>query len=391
MTRHVTALVFLGRLALFAQPQPTPSPKSDAPTFTQADMKRLLEDMAKVLIANTKSATGILAKQYSEEMQKAAKAPPDQRGAAMQKATDDYKKRVDAFNQGGQPGRDLATADALIRNPMHPENGFYRNLLDACMTGHKFLTRTEDGMPVLQQVTVEGGTTVLHTFPPGLPVEKTAPSQLSSGALCPNLVQNALKPSPKTIAEAPAPSAIPKALQLCSSACATLEWRNGHFEVMARDGQPATIYTVESFTGNSIIMKRTELPHSGDYGLTATYKGTFEEGSDTAQGTVDFAWPGKPGYPHSAKWRASWGDSAAAARPLSQKKPEERGEADEARISAQRRQFRDNMAALLMLGLVFGAMEGGGDTGSGSGQCTAGYWQNAGAPGQTWVCTAHGK
>jgi len=75
MTRQVTALVFLGRLALFAQPQPTPTPKSDAPSFTQAEMKRLLEDMAKVVIVNTRSATGILAKQYSEEMQKAAKAP----------------------------------------------------------------------------------------------------------------------------------------------------------------------------------------------------------------------------------------------------------------------------------------------------------------------------
>jgi len=389
MTRQITALVFLGPLALFAQPQPTP--KSDAPTFSKADMERLIEDMKKVLIANTKSGTRILAKQFSEEMQKAAKAPLNERAAAMQKASDDYRKRVDAFNQGGEPGAGLGSAVGIIRNPMHPENGFYRNLLDACMTGNKFLTRTEDGMPVLQQVTVEGGTAVIHTFPPGLPIEKTATSHLSAGAVCPTLVRNALNPTPKTIAEAAIPSSIPKALQLCSAACATLEWRNGHFEVMARDGQPATIYTVESFTGSSIVMKRTELPHSGDYGLTATYKGTLEDGSDTAQGTVDFAWPGKPGYPRSATWRASWGENSAAARPTSQKKPEERGDAEQARLSAQRRQFRDNMAALLILGALFGAMDGGGESSSGSGQCTAGYWQNAGGPGQTWVCTAHGK
>ncbi len=99
----------------------------------------------------------------------------------------------------------------------------------------------------------------------------------------------------------------------------------------------------------------------------------------------------KPGYPHSAQWRASWGDSAAATRPLSQKKPEERGDAEAARASSQQRQFRENMARLLMLGMLFGAMDGGGESSSGSGACTAGYWQNAGGPGQTWVCTAHGK
>jgi hypothetical protein len=76
---------------------------------------------------------------------------------------------------------------------------------------------------------------------------------------------------------------------------------------MARDGQLATIYTVESFTPDSIAMKRTELPHSGDYGLTAIYKGTITEGSDIAEGTLDFTWPGKTGYPHSAKWKAGWG------------------------------------------------------------------------------------
>src|SRR5690348_14960209 len=100
MTRQVTALVFLGRLALSAQPHP-------ALTFSKADMERLIEDMKKVLINNTKSGTQILAKQFSEQMQEAAKAPPDKRAAAMQKATDDYKKRVDAFNQGGEPGAGL--------------------------------------------------------------------------------------------------------------------------------------------------------------------------------------------------------------------------------------------------------------------------------------------
>jgi hypothetical protein len=194
MTRQVTALVFLSRLALFAQPQ-------QSPTFSKADMIRLLEDMKKVLIANTKSRTQILAKQYNEEMQKAAKAPTTaERTAAMQKATDDYKKRVDALNRGGQPS--LASAIALIQNPPHPENGFYGNLLNACMTGNTFLTRTEDGTPVLQQVTVEEGTAILHTVPLGLSVEKTAPSHLSLDALCPTLVKNAVRPSPPTLAQA---------------------------------------------------------------------------------------------------------------------------------------------------------------------------------------------
>ena len=334
MTRQVTALFFLGRLALFAQSQTT-NPRADAaPSFSLADMTRLVNDAAKASRANILSATQPLARQYSEAMQKAAKLPPTERAAAMQKATDDYKKRVDAFNQGGQPGADLSWAIALIRNAPHPENGFYRNLVDACMTGHKFLTRGEDGMPVLQQVAVEGGTTILHTSPPGLPVDKNSISQLSPDVLCPSLVKNAVRPSPPAPRASLACVRFPRTMQLCGAACATLTWRNGRFEVMARDGQLATIYTVESFTPDSIAMKRTELPHSGDYGLTAIYKGTITEGSDIAEGTVDFTWPGKPGYPHSAKWRASWGDSVAAARPLSQKKPEERGDAEQARGGA---------------------------------------------------------
>jgi hypothetical protein len=360
MTRQVTALVCLSPLALFAQPQPSPN----EPTFSQADMMRLLTDMAKVFRANIISGTQPLAKQYSEEIQKAAKAPVAQRAAAMQKATDDYRKRVDAFNQGGQPGADVAAAESMIRNPMHPENGFYKNLLGPCLAGAKFLTRTEDGTPVLQQVTVEGATTIIHSFPLGLPVEKTAPSKLSPQALCPTLVRNAVLPSPPTLAEASAPPLLPKTLQLCGAACATLAWRNGRYEVMARDGELATIYTVESFTHESIVMKRTELPHSGDYGLTATYKGTFEDGSDTAQGTVDFAWPGKPGYPHSGKWKASWGDAIASARPPAQRRPEERGDAEEAQANTAREQ-QARTITIGALGFLAAMLGAGPNIGSG--------------------------
>jgi hypothetical protein len=253
MTRQVIALVLVVGMTLLAQQQPSP-------TFSKADMLRLMDDTQKVLIANTKAGTQILAKQFNEQLREAAKAPPDKRAAAMQKASDDYKKRIDAFNNGGQPGSDLGDAVGVIRNPMHPENGFYKNLLDACMTGNKFLTRTEDGMPVLRQVTIEGGTAVIHTLPPGLPIEKTELSHSSTEALCPSLVQNAIRPSPKTIAEVSALSSIPRALQLCAAVCTLPHWRNGHFEVAAPDGQPATIYGGESFAHSSIVMKRTELP-----------------------------------------------------------------------------------------------------------------------------------
>jgi hypothetical protein len=101
------------------------------------------------------------------------------------------------------------------------------------------------------------------------------------------------------------PAGYPKTLQICASACAILDWAGGHYEVMARDGIPATTYTIESFTPQSVRLLRTELPHSGDYGLTATYRGSFEDGAESAHGSVDFTWPGHPGFPHSGSWTAT--------------------------------------------------------------------------------------
>jgi len=113
-----------------------------------------------------------------------------------------------------------------------------------------------------------------------LPIEKTSPSHAPAEALCPTLVQNALKPAPHTTAEAPAPFAILNKLRICAEVCTTLAWRNGRFEVMARDGQLATIYTVENFTPNSIVIRRAELPPRADYGPTAIYKGAFAEAGE---------------------------------------------------------------------------------------------------------------
>jgi hypothetical protein len=318
MLRRISALVFLGRIVLLAQQLPSP------PTFSKADMERLITDLGNASATNTISATQILAKRFSADMEKAAKAPVADRAAAMQKATDEYRKRVDAFNKGGKAGEDWAEGTGWILNPAHPELGFYQNLLNACSNGNKFATRKEDGTPVFQQVVTEGGSVVIHTYTPGLPLDEATPSRLSSRAVCPTLVRNAVKATQPKTAAADGASDIPKLMKICAAFCATLEWRNGRFEVLARDGKPATEFTVESFTSASIVMKRTELPHSGDYGLTAVYKGTFTEGSETAQGTVDFAWPGKPGYPHSANWTANWGASLAQARPPTQNKPEER-------------------------------------------------------------------
>jgi hypothetical protein len=130
-----------------------------------------------------------------------------------------------------------------------------------------------------------------------------------------------------------------------------MEWRNGRFEVMAPNGKLATQYTVESFAPNSIGIRRIEPAHSGDYGLTAVYKGTFTDGSETARGTVGFTWPGKPGYPHSTPWTATWGSELAQAHPPSQKKLLERADEEE----AQARSAREQHAQRLSVGIL-GAM-----------------------------------
>lgn len=69
MTRKVTALIFLGRLALVAQQPPSPTPRPDAiPLFTQADMQRLLNDAMTEFQKNQLQATQIMARQFQEEM-----------------------------------------------------------------------------------------------------------------------------------------------------------------------------------------------------------------------------------------------------------------------------------------------------------------------------------
>lgn len=368
MTRRITALFFLGRLLLIAQqPTPTGSPNQAAPpSFTKADMDRLIADFIKVIRTNTKTGTQVLAKRFSANLEKAAKVPPAQRAAAMQKASEDYRKEVDAFNQDGLERTNWAEATSPIVNPMHPEFGYWKNLLDACVEGRRFATRTDEGMPVYRQVRTEGGVTVIHTFTPALPIEETIPSRLSAQAVCLGLVRNAVKASPPNLPEASASSGLPKAMQICVSACATLEWADDHYQVKGRDGKPATTYTVESFTPTSVIIRRTELPHSGDYGLTAVYKGTFVEGATTAQGTVDFAaWPGHSGFPHSGTWKATWGASLAENRPVAQKKPEERGDAEE----AQDRSAQDQNAQRFSAGVMgfLAAMLSPGPAGEGGG------------------------
>jgi hypothetical protein len=320
-----------------------------------------------------------------------------------------------------------------------------------------------------------------------------------------------------TAAQTRPPAGIPRVMQVCAAVCATLNWANGRFEVLARDGIPAITYTVESFTPKSIILHRRELQNSPAYGMTAVYRGTFEDGSDTAHGSVDFTWPDHPGFPSSNHWTATgiepagfvfldpgvrcspaafygpasqatqratlaleakkndtaacwlriganqgdadaegmlavllykglsgppdypeafswakkaadqgnylgerclslmyasgqgvakdaaqaqtWGakaEQAKAALILAEQQAQEQRQQQmhqrqvQAQAQQSQQQFRDNMGRLLMLGLLFGSMDGeGSDTSSGS--CTAGYWQNAGGMGQTWVCTAHGK
>jgi hypothetical protein len=360
MTRKVTALLFLGRM-LVAQQPPSPTPKTDpVPTFTQAEIQRLVNDAAAEFQKNQLQATQILARQFADEMKAAAKQGP----AAMQRAAEANQKRTDAFNQDGRQLLNWGEASSSVLNQTHP-GGFARNMLDSCEEGHKILTRNEAGVPVYIQVITEGGSAVIHTYPIGLPTDEVKPTHSTASDLCPALVRNAVKPGPARPATPQPVTGPPKAMRLCAAVCADLEWRNGRYEVLARDGQLATLFTVESFTPTSIVIKRMSLPVAGDYGLTAVYKGAFAEGSETAQGSVDFTWAGHRGFPHSASWTASWGSDLAQARPPAQKKPLERGDEED----AQARTAREQQMRTVSIGLMgaFTAFLGLGPTGTGGG------------------------
>lgn len=161
------------------------------------------------------------------------------------------------------------------------------------------------------------------------------------------------------------PAAMPKTMQICVAVCANLEWLDNHYVVRNGNGVPSIVYEVESFTPQSILLKRTELKNNPAFGLTAEYKGSFTEGAKAAQGTVDFKWPNHPGYPHSANWKATWGDAVATyARPP--RKPEERGDAEEAQAQSAQDE-RTRQVELGILGFFAGVLGATPPSGGGSG------------------------
>ena len=115
------------------------------------------------------------------------------------------------------------------------------------------------------------------------------------------------------VAQTKPETGLPKTMKICVAVCANLEWADGRYENFDLQRRPHTVYEVETFTPQSIVIKRTELAIDPAYGLTAVYRGAFTEDAGGAQGTVEFKWPGHRGYPHSANWKATWDASASPA------------------------------------------------------------------------------
>jgi hypothetical protein len=96
----------------------------------------------------------------------------------------------------------------------------------------------------------------------------------------------------------------PSVMHFCAANCVTLVWDKDHFTAEGAPGN--SVWTVESFTRDSLIMHRTDYrPYSG----TAVVKGQISsDGNSIVNGTITWtSHPGLPGVGVAVPFRAAWG------------------------------------------------------------------------------------
>lgn len=99
--------------------------------------------------------------------------------------------------------------------------------------------------------------------------------------------------------EAGSPTLPPKVMHICIAHCIVLTWENGHYVNYAPT--ITSVYTVESFTRDSVILHRTD---RGSFPLTAVLTGKLSsDGNSIVNGRI--VWTS--GNTGQGAWRAAWG------------------------------------------------------------------------------------
>jgi hypothetical protein len=84
----------------------------------------------------------------------------------------------------------------------------------------------------------------------------------------------------------------------------------GEYEAEWNNGAAAEL-TVQSFTPQSIVLKRTDTADSVSAGMTAVYSGQLSaDGYSIVNGSVTWTWPGVSGYPATGAWLAFFSPKA---------------------------------------------------------------------------------
>ena len=109
----------------------------------------------------------------------------------------------------------------------------------------------------------------------------------------------------------------PSIIHICIAHCFSLVWEDGHY--VNSTSQNKSIYTVESFTRQSVILHRTD---TGSFPLTATLTGQLSrDGDSIVNGVIEWTSGNSGKGPFQAAWgnaehTVPWSDEERAARGL---------------------------------------------------------------------------
>ena len=91
---------------------------------------------------------------------------------------------------------------------------------------------------------------------------------------------------------------LPPVIHICMAHCGPLMWDNGHYINFGPEN--TSIYTVESFTRESVIIHRTD---KGRFPLTATLTGRMsDDGESIVNGKIDWTSGNSGSSPFTAEW-----------------------------------------------------------------------------------------
>lgn len=93
----------------------------------------------------------------------------------------------------------------------------------------------------------------------------------------------------------------PLTMHMCIAHCFSLRWENGHY--IRKDPYNTSIYTIDSFTRESVVLHRTD---TGSFPLTAILRGHLSEAGDSiTDGKITWT----SGNHGEGVFRAAWGDA----------------------------------------------------------------------------------